>query len=56
MPYAATFHTNGLQTLSWLLDANEPTPCLGTHVKPSISTGDVLDCEKRCKRYLSPSR
>ena len=57
MHYRVTFHTNGVQEGLLLLDANEHRSCLVTLVTRSpISRGRVLDCEKRCKRYLNPSR
>lgn len=52
----ATFHMNRMQTLLLPLDANECKSCLMTPVKAvAIPRGRVLDCEKKCKRYLNPS-
>ena len=57
MHYTVTFHTNGAQALLSLLDANEHTSCLVVLVMRSpIPRGRVVDCEKRCKPYLNPSR
>jgi hypothetical protein len=57
MRSTVTFHRNGVQPLLLLLDASEHTPFLVALVKRSpISRGRVLDCEKRCKPYLNPSR
>jgi hypothetical protein len=57
MLYTVTFYTNGLQTLLLLLDANERASSIVRPAnRPPISRGRVLDCEKRCKRYLNPSR
>jgi hypothetical protein len=56
MNYKVTFYTNRVQKLP-LLDGHQWTPCLVTRAKRSpISRGRVMDCEKRCKRYLNPSR
>ena len=57
MLYRATFQTNGVQTLLLLRDANKRTSCPVTLVKRSPLYRDrVVDCEKRCKQYLNPSR
>ena len=57
MHYTVTFHKNGVQALLLLLDASEHGSFLVALVKRSpIPRGRVLDCEKRCKPYLNPSR
>jgi hypothetical protein len=56
MHYKVTFHANGVQALLLLLDANEHVVSSGTVKRPPISRGRVLDCGKRCKPYLNPSR
>jgi hypothetical protein len=57
MRYVVTLHPNGAQALLLLLDANEPTSRPVALVKRSpFLRGCVLDCEVRCKPYLSPTR
>jgi hypothetical protein len=57
MHYKVTFHANGAQALLLLPDANEHTSFLVALVKRSpIPRGRILNCEKRCKPYLNPSR
>ena len=57
MFYKVTSPAKRVRTQLLLRDANERTSCLVTLVKPlPISRDRVLNCENRCKLYLSPNR